>query len=50
MENTKLIDDFMKFYNKLKIKDSKDIKDNKNIKSSKVIKLKEDKNYLSDFF
>jgi hypothetical protein len=43
MENKKLIDDFIKFYNKLKIKENKD---NKN---SNVIKLKEDKNHLCDF-
>ena len=42
MENKKLIDDFMKFYNKLKIY-------NKDSKEKNFIKLEEGKNYLSDF-
>jgi hypothetical protein len=41
LKNKKLIDDFINFYNKLKIEDSKD---NKNI-----IELKFDENHLSDF-
>ena len=57
LENKKLIDDFIKYYNKLKIKSSKEnegklSKETKvtiETKDKNVIKLKEDKNHLSDF-
>ena len=48
IENKKLINNFIEFYNKLKIKDSID-NDSKDNKDKDFIQLKVDKNHLCDF-